>query len=185
MVTDEAQQVPASRPPVVLFLCTYNATRSIMAEAILNHLGKGRMRAYSAGDRIVPDLHPLTLDCLERHGIPAAGLHSKRWEFFFGLGAPRLDYIITVCDDSRSDLQWHADCGPVRAHWDTPNPGLVKGSEFEERAAFDAVFESLRQRIEALLAIPLARMTEAEQREAIMHIGRQTPRPGRATNPST
>lgn len=102
-MTDPVQPDRASRQLVVLFLCTYNATRSIMAEALLNHLGNGRMRACSAGDRIVRELHPLTLDCLARHGVPSAGLHSKSWELFFGLGAPPLDYIITVCDDSRAD----------------------------------------------------------------------------------
>jgi arsenate reductase (thioredoxin) len=174
-MSDQIQPDRASRPLVVLFLCTFNATRSIMAEALLNHLGNGRMCACSAGDRIVRELHPFTLDCLGRHGVPTAGLHSKSWELFFGLGAPPLDYVITVCDDSREDLQWHADRYPIRAHWDTPNPSLAKGADAEKRAAFDAVFKSLLQRIEALLALPVARMSPSEQREAIMRIGQGPP----------
>jgi arsenate reductase len=153
----------------VLFLCVFNATRSIMAEALLNHLGKGKFRAHSAGDYRARQIHPLTLECLAAHGIPPEGLHSKTWELFIGLGAPRIDYIITVCDDSQEKPhdKWPPFTMPVKVHWNTANPASVQGSPEQIRSAFEAVYQRLARRIEALVALPLDGMDRSVQWQEI------------------
>ena len=103
----------------VFFLCVYNASRSIMAEAILNHVGRGRFKALSAGERAIGEVHPLTLRTLAAHEIPTEGLRSKNWAQFFGLAAPRFDYMITVCDDSLDETATRDSSQPVKAHWST------------------------------------------------------------------
>ena len=157
----------------VLFLCVFNATRSIMAEALLNHLGKGRFRALSAGDYPSRHIHPLTLECLAAHDIPIAGLHSKTWEMFIGLGAPRIDYIITVCDDSREKPHrgWLADAMPLKIHWDTANPAMVQGSAEQIRFAFEDCYQRLARRIEALIALPLEGMDRPTQWQELPRLG--------------
>lgn len=161
----------ANRPANVLFLCTFNASRSIMAEAILNHLGQGRFRAYSAGDQAVGQIHPLTFEILARHGIPATGLQSKSWGRFFGLAAPQLDFLIIVCDDSYEDLSWPSEGQLVKAYWATPNPAEMSKDDNAKRSAFESVYASLEQRIQSFIALPLNEMTATEQCRAIMQIG--------------
>lgn len=157
----------------VLFLCVFNATRSIMAEALLNQLGSARFRAVSAGDRASGSVHPLTLECLAAHEVPIDGLHSKTWERYIGLGAPRIDLIITVCDDSKEDVsrQWQQKPFPMKAHWDTANPAAVRGTQEELRRAFESTFELLKRRIEALLQLPLDDLERDAQWHEIMRIG--------------
>jgi len=155
----------------VLFMCVVNATRTIMAEALLNHLGGGRFRAFSAGEYASGAVHPLTLECLEAHGIPIQGLHSKTWSRYVGLGAPQIDFIITVCDDSKEDMrrQWRQE--PIKAHWDTANPAAALGKEEDMRLAFEYTFDLLKRRIEAFLQLPLGDCDPAAQWGAIMSVG--------------
>jgi arsenate reductase (thioredoxin) len=157
----------------VLFLCVFNATRSIMAEALLNHLGRGRFRASSAGEFPSGQVHPLTLECLAAHAIPTEGLHSKTWERSIGLGAPRIDFIITVCSDSKEDMSRR--CGqpplPIKAHWDTANPIGVGDPDEIARRKFEDTFERLKRRVEALLQLPLDTLDRETQWREIMRIG--------------
>jgi arsenate reductase len=116
-------------------------------------------------------LHPLTLECLVAHSIPVQGLRSKTWSRYIGLGAPRIDYIITVCDDSKEDMrrQWRQE--PIKAHWDTANPAAVRGTDEEMRCAFEYTFDLLRRRIEAFLQLPLDELDRTAQWRAIMTVG--------------
>ena len=161
----------ADRPANVLFLCTFNAARSIMAEAILASVGQGRFRAHSAGDQAVGRIHPLTFDTLERHGVATTGLRSKSWERFFGLAAPPLDFLIIVCDDSYEDLLWPSEGQLVQAYWATPNPMTEGADEGAMRASFEAVYASLERRIRAFVELPRHEMTAAELWHAVMRVG--------------
>ena len=169
---------PAAAAPVeiavrtVLFMCVFNATRTIMAEALLNHLGGGRYRAFSAGEYASGAVHPLTLECLVAHGIPIQGLQSKTWSRYIGLGAPHIDFIITVCDDSKEDMrrQWRQE--PIKAHWDTANPAVALGTEEDMRRAFEYTFDVLKRRIEAFLQLPLDDRDPTAQWHAIMSVGK-------------
>ena len=137
----------------VLILCTGNSARSILGEALINHLGAGRLRGYSAGSRPKGQPHPLALDTLREAGIATAGLRSKSWDAFTGPQALPMDLVITVCDSAASEsCPWFH--GPaVKAHWSLPDPPAA-GDEAAQRRRFRAVREALRARIEALLALP-------------------------------
>jgi arsenate reductase len=157
----------------VLFICVFNATRSIMAEALLNHLGGGRFRAFSTGESSFGPVHPLTLECLAAHGISTTGLHSKTWERYFGLGAPGIDLIITVCRNSQEEMSRHSRRWPfpIKAHWDTADPIVMGDSEEQTRRALDDTFGLLKRRIKALVQLPLDGLERTAQWEAIMAIG--------------
>lgn len=170
-LTRPAGQHASAYRPLVLFLCTYNATRSIMAEALLNHLSGSRYRAASAGDEAVGALHPMTLAVLRNHGIDVAGLRSKNWTQVVGFGAPRIDYLITVCDDSRERMSVPSVDQPIKAHWDTPAP-LVEGPAEQVALAFEATYQLVRARIEAFLRLPLSSMSREKQWIALMDLGR-------------
>lgn len=162
----------------VFFLCVYNASRSIMAEAILNHVGQGRFKALSAGERAIGEVHPLTLRTLAAHGIPTEGLRSKSWAHFFGLAAPRFDYLISVCDDVPDETGARDPSQPVQAHWPTANPLMGGRTEAEHLEALERTYQLLRARIDALLALPLERMNREEVRVALAAIGKGTPPAG-------
>jgi protein-tyrosine-phosphatase len=157
----------------VLFLCVYNASRSIMAEAILNQVGKGRFRAFSAGERAIGAVHPMTLETLADNGIETEGLRSKSWAHFFGLGAPKLDYLITVCDEMLEEMGGHDPTAPVEARWPTANPLLGGRSDAEHREALARTYRLLKARVEALLALPLEEMDRATSRKEIAAIGQR------------
>jgi protein-tyrosine-phosphatase len=157
----------------VLFLCVYNASRSIMAEAILNQIGKDRFRAFSAGERAIGAVHPLTLQTLADNGIPVAGLRSKSWAHFFGLGAPKLDYLITVCDETLEEMGGHDPTAPVEARWPTANPLLGGRTEAEHREALARTYRLLRARVEALVVLPLESMDRGTTRKELAAIGQR------------
>lgn len=144
-----------------------------MAEALLNQRGRGRFRAFSAGEYASGQVHPLTLECLAGHGVAIEGLHSKTWEHYIGLGAPRIDLIITVCDDYREDMirRWQQEPLPLKAHWDTANPAAVEGTQDDIRRAFEITFDLLSRRIEALLQLPLDHLEREAQSRELMRIG--------------
>ncbi len=131
----------------VLFLCTGNSARSILAEAFLNAAGRGRFRAFSAGSHPTGKVNPFALDLLEENGIETAGLRSKSWDEFAKPGAPRLDFIFTVCDSAAAEVCPAWPGHPVTAHWGMPDPAAVQGSDEEKRMAFQQVFASLSKRI--------------------------------------
>ena len=141
------------RPRNVLFLCTGNSARSILAEGLMNHLGAGRYRAFSAGSQPQGRVHPLALETLDELGIALAGARSKSWDEFAGPASPPIDVLITVCDNAAAE-----PCPVWRgrrptAHWGLPDPAAVTSSEGERREAFRATARELRRRIEAFLRL--------------------------------
>ena len=140
----------------VLFSCTGNSARSIMAEALMNHWGKGRFKAFSAGFNPRGEIHPLTLAQLQSASLSTEGLHSKSWEEFQSLDAPRMDFVITVCDDARDQgcPLWPGQ--PLTAHWGMSDPAKVEGDAAKQKAAFREAFRVLDTRIKLFLSLPIA-----------------------------
>ena len=145
----------ADRTYNVLFLCTGNSARSILGEAVLNHVGEGRFRAFSAGSYPKGQVHPMALSTLAEAGIPTDGLRSKSWDEFAVPGAPKMDFVFTVCDNAAGEAcpLWPGQ--PVTAHWGIEDPAAVDGPEFKQRAAFEEAFHFMRNRIAAFISLPL------------------------------
>lgn len=139
----------------VLILCTGNSARSILGEAIVNRLGGERFRGFSAGSFPKGQVNPGALRLLERHGYPTDGLRSKSWDEFAGPDAPRIDVVITVCDNAAGEICPIWPGHPVRAHWGLPDPAAVEGGEAAEDAAFEAAHEALSRRIAELVELPI------------------------------
>jgi arsenate reductase len=156
----------------VLFLCTGNSARSIMAEAILNYRGKGAFTAYSAGSRPAGNPRPEALQQLESAGIPAAGLRSKSWDEFAAPGAPHLDFVFTVCDNAAKEpCPWWPG-QPMTAHWGVPDPAAVSGAPEQVARAFRDAFVLLDRRIALFLSLPLASLQRMAIQTEIENIGR-------------
>ena len=140
-----------SRPLNVLILCTGNSARSILAEAILNRHGKGKYQAYSAGSKPQGAPHPLALELLQSHGYDTGFARSKSWDEFAGENAPRMDFVITVCDSAAAEECPYWPGAPLSAHWGLPDPAAASGSPEDQRAAFRAAFATLKMRIDAFI----------------------------------
>lgn len=143
-----------SSPFNVLFLCTGNTARSILAEGILRQDGAGRFKAHSAGSQPKGSVNPLALKVLGAYGYPTEGFSSKAWDVFAGPGAPRMDFVITVCDSAAGEAcpLWPGQ--PVTAHWGIEDPAAVEGTQIEREAAFVQAFKFMRNRISALVNLP-------------------------------
>ncbi|MBE0607428.1 MAG: arsenate reductase ArsC [Deltaproteobacteria bacterium] len=142
----------------VLFLCTGNSARSILAEALVGRLGKGRFRGFSAGSHPKGAVHPLALDLLRSLGYPTEGFRSKGWEEFALPGAPGLDFVFTVCDDAAAEACPIWPGSPVTAHWGVPDPAAVEGDEPTRKNAFRATYRELENRIRLFCqSVPLTR----------------------------
>ncbi len=139
----------------LLFLCTQNSARSIMAECVLNELGTGRFRAYSAGSHPAGRVNPDALDLLAGLGHPTDSLASKSWDVFVEAGAPEMDVVITVCDRAASATCPLWPGRPIGAHWPVPDPAAVEGGAAERAAAFAAAYQAIAARVEALVALPV------------------------------
>ena len=165
----------------VLFLCTHNSARSIMAEALLNHLGEGRFRAFSAGSEGGPGPKPMALKVLEAEGIPTNGLTSKTWDVFATPDAPVMDIVITVCDQAAGETcpVWPGQ--PITAHWGIEDPSHVEGAEIERERAFVTALRYLRNRIAVLLALPISSLDQLVLTGRVRAIGQMagasSPRP--------
>jgi len=155
----------------VLFLCTHNSARSIMAEALLNHLGEGRFRAFSAGSEGGSGPKPMALKVLEAEGIPTEGLSSKTWDVFAQSGAPVMDFVITVCDQAAGEACPHWPGQPITAHWGIEDPSNIQGSEIERERAFVTALRYLRNRIGVLLSLPVASLDEMALAQQLRRIG--------------
>ena len=156
----------------VLFLCTGNSARSILAEVLLEHWGKGRFTGYSAGSFPKGTVHPLTLEELERHRLPTSGLRSKSWSEFARPGAPVMDFVFTVCDQAAGEAcpVWPAN--PVTAHWGVPDPAAVDGSEVEQRKGFRTAYLALESRIKIFVALPIDSLDRLAVKQKVDEIGR-------------
>ena len=144
-------------PMNVLVLCTGNSARSILGEMLFNHLGQGRIKAYSAGSKPGGAVNPVAIETLQKHGVPCAGVRSKSWDEFGGPDAPHFDFIFTVCSNAANETCPVWPGHPTTAHWTLPDPAHVEPLE-ARRKAFETAYQSLRKRIEAFLARPLETM---------------------------
>lgn len=144
----------SSHPKSVLFLCTGNSARSILAECLADRLGEGRIRAASAGSHPKGEVHPLTLETLRGYGYDTTGLRSKSWDEFTGAGAPRFDVIVTVCDQAAGEACPIWPGHPVQVHWSIEDPAAVEGTSAERRSAFERVYRELERRIAGLARVP-------------------------------
>jgi arsenate reductase len=150
------QQVnPMANTLNVLFLCTGNSARSILAEAYLNANGKGRFRAYSAGSHPSGRVNPFALELLAKHRISTDGLRSKSWDEFARVDAPRLHFVFTVCDNAAGETCPFWPGQPITAHWGVPDPAAVEGTDTDKRHAFHRAFVQLSNRINLMLALPI------------------------------
>ncbi|MGC2637480.1 MAG: arsenate reductase ArsC [Acidobacteriaceae bacterium] len=156
----------------VLFLCTGNSARSIMAEAILSHKGKGRFRAFSAGSHPTGQPRPEALRQIESAGLSTAGLRSKSWDEFSGPDAPRLDFVFTVCDNAAKEQCPYWPGQPMTAHWGVADPAAVKGTPDAIARAFRDAFTVLDRRIGLFLSLPLATLEQIAIKREIDRIGR-------------
>lgn len=154
----------------VLFLCTGNSARSIMAEALLNQLGAERFRAFSAGSFPTGAVQPLAEELVRKLGYDAP-LRSKSWDEFAGAGAPLLDMVITVCDNAAGEVCPVWPGHPVTAHWGVPDPAAVAGDDDERRRAFMSAWLALRRRVELLVALPLDKLDTLNVRQSVRAIG--------------
>jgi arsenate reductase len=157
----------------VLFLCTGNSARSIMAEAILNYRGKPRFQAYSAGSHPSGRVRPEALRELEAAHLPTAGARSKNWDEFAKPGAPVMDFVFTVCDNAANEVCPIWPGQPMTAHWGIPDPAAVQGTPDEVRRAFREAFVSLDRRIGLFLSLPLQSLDRLAIKREIDRIGEQ------------
>jgi arsenate reductase len=160
------------RPFNVLFLCTGNSARSILAESILRKEGAGRFAAFSAGSQPKGQVNPLALDTLQKLGYPTAGLRSKSWDEFDRADAARMDLIITVCDNAAGEVCPIWPGHPVQAHWGIEDPAAVDGTHMQQLAAFATAFRYLKNRIALLIALPVAKLEASLLRDKLRDIGR-------------
>lgn len=161
-----------NQPLNVLFLCTGNSARSILAEAYLNSAGRGRFKAYSAGSHPNGKVNPFALELLNKHRLEVSGLRSKSWDEFAKPGAPKLDFIFTVCDNAAGEVCPIWPGRPVTAHWGVEDPAAVLGSDDEKRKAFLNAFMRLSSRINLLLALPFDKLSPQSLKKQLDQIGK-------------
>jgi arsenate reductase (thioredoxin) len=161
----------ADRPYNVLFLCTGNSARSIMAEAILNRAGQGKFRAFSAGSQPKGQIHPYAIDLLKKLHYDVSGLRSKSWKEFSSLDAPKLDFVFTVCDNAAKEPcpVWPGQ--PMTAHWGVPDPAVATGNEAEVRLAFADALRMLTNRINIFVSLPLRSLDQLSLQRQLNSIG--------------
>ncbi len=159
----------------VLFVCTGNSARSVLAEGLMNHLGATRFRAFSAGSSPTGVVNPFALATLAQLGMPVDGFRSKSWSEFEGPGAPALDFVFTVCDNAAGEVCPIWPGQPMTAHWGVPDPAAVTGTDDAKRRAFMTAAVVLRRRIELLLALPLHRLERLSLQRELDDIGKATP----------
>jgi protein-tyrosine-phosphatase len=163
----------SDQPLNVLFLCTGNSARSILAEALLNYLpvNQGRFRAFSAGSHPAGQVNPFALELLEKNRLVTASLRSKSWDEFARPGAPNLDFVFTVCDNAAGEVcpVWPGQ--PMTAHWGVPDPAALAGSDEDKRKAFFQAFNQLQNRISLFANLPLGKLDRMKLQQALNAIG--------------
>ncbi len=157
----------------VLFLCTGNSARSILAEAVLTRLGTPRFRAFSAGSDPKPEPHPAAIETLDRLGYETVGLRSKSWEEFAGPRAPEMDFIVTVCDDAAGEVCPIWPGHPMTLHWGLPDPAAFRGSPEQTRAVFERTHDALVTRIQQFIELDSESIPRSERTARLAKIGRR------------
>jgi protein-tyrosine-phosphatase len=165
-----------SRPYNVLFLCTGNSARSILAESLMNQWGGGKFRGFSAGSHPKGVVHPIAVELLKKLNFPTEHLRSKSWDQFAAPGAQPLDFVFTVCDNAAGEVCPYWPGQPMTAHWGIPDPAAVEGTEVEKWLAFRTAFRSLDSRIKIFSSLPLASLDRIKLQERLDAIGK-TPSP--------
>jgi protein-tyrosine-phosphatase len=160
------------RPFNVLFLCTGNSARSILAESLINHWGRGRFVGFSAGSHPKGAVHPIALDLLKHMKLDTEGLRSKSWDEFAAAGAPQLDFVFTVCDKAAGEVcpVWPGQ--PMTAHWGVEDPAAVTGTDTEKWLAFRTAFKELENRIKIFTSLPIRSLDRIKLQERLNAIGR-------------
>jgi arsenate reductase len=161
----------SDRPFNVLFLCTGNSARSILAESLVNHWGRGKFIGYSAGSAPKGQVHPIALELLRQMKLPATGMRSKSWDEFAQPGAPQLDFVFTVCDNAAGEMcpVWPGQ--PMTAHWGVEDPAAVEGSETVKWLAFRNALRELENRIKTFTSLPLRTLDRARLQQRLVDIG--------------
>ena len=156
----------------VLFLCTGNSARSILGEALLNHLGKGRFKAWSAGSHPAGEVNPFAIELLQKNGLAVDDLRSKNWDEFSWPGAPKFDFVFTVCDNAANEVcpVWPGQ--PMTAHWGIEDPAAVEGSDEDKRKAFVHAYNQLSRRISLFTSLPLKSLDKLSIKEKLAEIGK-------------
>jgi protein-tyrosine-phosphatase len=162
----------------VLFLCTHNSARSVIAECVMNSLGQGRFKGHSAGSQPSGRVNPYALEMLARLNYDISDLRSKSWDEFAAEGAPQMDFVFTVCDDAAEETCPYWPGQPMTAHWGLPDPSRMKGSEAEIRSAFADTHRMLYQRIGIFVNLPLASLDQLSLKAKLDQIGQMARVPG-------
>ena len=160
------------RPYNVLFLCTGNSARSIIGEAIINRVGAGKFKGYSAGSMPKGQVHPMTIALLSKLNYDTSTMRSKSWEEFTALGAPELDFVFTVCDNAANEVCPYWPGQPMTAHWGVPDPVEVQGTDVEKTLAFADTYRMLNNRISIFPSLPLSSLDELSLQQQLDGIGR-------------
>jgi arsenate reductase len=159
------------QPYQVLFLCTGNSARSVLAESLLNHWGRGAFIAHSAGSHPKGQVHPIAIELLHQMRLPTEGLRSKSWDEFAQPGAPRMDFVFTVCDNAAGEAcpVWPGQ--PITAHWGVEDPAAVEGSDTDKWVAFREAFRQLENRVKLFTNLPLATLDRMTLQRRVREIG--------------
>ncbi|MDX9995730.1 MAG: arsenate reductase ArsC [Rhodocyclaceae bacterium] len=163
------------QPYNVLFLCTGNSARSIMAEVILNAIGQGRFRAFSAGSHPAGEVNPLAIELLQKNRLSTEGLRSKSWDEYAAPEAPQIDFVFTVCDNAANEVcpVWPGQ--PMTAHWGIPDPAAAEGTDEARRRAFFTAFNQLQQRISYFVNLPMDKLDRLTLKLRLDEIGKTSP----------
>ena len=162
----------------VLFLCTGNSARSILAESLLNHWGRGKFQGFSAGSFPKGQVHPVAVDLVKRMNLPAEDLRSKSWDEFAAPGAPPIDFIFTVCDNAAGEVCPVWPGKPMTAHWGVADPAAVEGTDMEKAAAFRKAFKELETRIKLFTSLPISSLDSMTLQSKLREIGKAPTEPG-------
>lgn len=169
------EQIDSRKPFNVLFLCTGNSARSIIAECVMNREGMGRFKAYSAGSHPRGAVHPLALDLLKRTNFDVSALRSKSWNEFAQADAPKLDFVFTVCDDAANEQCPYWPGQPMSAHWGMPDPAAAEGTDAEKALAFADTMRGLTNRISIFVNLPLQSIDRLSLQKRLDEIGKSHP----------
>lgn len=162
----------AEQPFNVLILCTGNSARSILGEALVNHWGRGKFVGYSAGSSPKGTVHPIAIELLRQLKLPTEGLRSKSWDEFAAPGAPKLDFVFTVCDNAAGESCPYWPGQPMTAHWGVEDPAAVEGTDTEKWLAFRTAFRELENRIKVFTALPIGTLDRTKLQARLNEIGR-------------